>query len=443
MHSYYYDGGPGYRPTPTGRSAIYALPPLPEGPLYEDPPPLSRKARKAMRRAARRTQRRPWKAPLFFAVFLVLMIGTTAVLMSLNLQEPLFSLPEADLPVSGGGVTVPLPSFDDEEEPETTVKRAPVGTGVTLTLDEAAGTPLTLQEIYAKCSPSVVSVRSYLSGGGATGTGVVMDADGYIITNYHVIQGANKVEVRLDDDSICTALLVGGDQTNDLAVLKIVADGLVPAEFGNSDRLQVGDVALAIGNPLGEDLRNTMTDGIISAIDRDVRVDGNTMSLLQTTAALNSGNSGGALLNAYGQVVGITNMKMISYYDTIEGLGFAIPSVTTKEIVDELIANGYVGGRPTLGLTGYSLDEETAESMSLVPGVYVSSVERKSDAWRQGLRSGDVITKCQDESITSVEEINGIKAGLQAGDALSFQIYRSGRYIDMDITLMERWELDQ
>ena len=165
-----------------------------------------------------------------------------------------------------------------------------------------------------------------------------MSQDGYIITNSHVIELCSRLSVVLWDDRSYSAALVGRDGQTDLAVLKIDCDGLTPAQFGDSAGIQVGDMAVAIGNPLGDKLRGTMTDGIISAINRDVDVEGRTMTLIQTNAALNSGNSGGALINAFGQVVGITNMKMQSYTTPVEGLGFAIPTATVKTVVDALIA---------------------------------------------------------------------------------------------------------
>ena len=437
MHSYYFDQGLDYRPADCAGRYSSCAPTGFGGPLYEDPPPLTRAQRKALR--GRRSGRRR-HAGLIFVVFLLLIGATAAVLLALRMEAPALALPSGYIPSGGGVTTIPLPQASD---PPTTVERAPTGTGVTLDLSHETGEALTYQVLYQKCIPSIAGIRSYKTSGGASGTGVVMTQDGYVITNYHVIQGASRVEVLLHDDSVHDALLVGGDQTNDLAVLKIDCAGLTPAEFGDSDLLQVGDTALAIGNPLGEQLRGTMTDGIISAINRDVNSDGNTMTLLQTTAALNSGNSGGALLNVYGQVVGITNMKMTSYSDTIEGIGFAIPSVTAKAVVDELIERGHLAGRPTLGITGAALSEEMAAARGLVPGVYVSTVDPNSGAQKGGMFPGDVITDCNGQAVSSVEDINAIKADFKAGDTLTFRVFRGEGYLDLEITLMERYELDQ
>ena len=413
-------GGPGRTGTP-----CYTVIP------FEQPPQPEEKKRRGSR-----------KAPWIFAAFLVLIVALTTLTLALSWM--FYQNQEPTAGESGGGncTTIPIPTASPETG-VTDLERAPTGTGVTLSIAALPENGLTYQEIYDRNIAAIVSIRAYQNGGGATGTGVIMTADGYIITNYHVIQGSYEVEVLLSDDSVHKALLVGGDQTNDLAVLKIDAADLTPAEFGDSDLLKVGDLALAIGNPLGEELRGTMTDGIISAISRDVNVDGNTMTLIQTTAALNSGNSGGALLNDRGQVVGITNMKMTSYSGSVEGLGFAIPTNTVKTIVDDLIAYGHVPGYPTLGILGSTMDEQRAAASGLVVGVYVQSVTAGSDAEKQGMPAGDVITECNGQAVTSVDDINAIKAGFQAGDALTFRVYRNGEYLDLEVKLVERYQLDQ
>ena len=199
----------------------------------------------------------------------------------------------------------------------------------------------------------------------------------------------------------------------------------------------------AIGNPLGEELRGTMTDGIISAINRDVNVDGYTMVLLQTTAALNSGNSGGALINDRGQVVGITNLKMRAYDNTVEGLGFAIPTTTVKTVVDALIAHGRVEGRPTIGITGYTVTEELAEEYGCPRGVAVQSVRGGSDAQRQGVLPNDVIVAVNGETITDMDQLQAIKEGLAVGDVLTFRLWRGGHYLERDVALVDQYTLEE
>ena len=249
--------------------------------------------------------------------------------------------------------------------------------------------------------------------------------------------------VLLSDEQTWNARLVGMDSETDLAVLKIEASSLKPAVFGDSDQLRVGDPALAIGNPLGESFKGTMTDGIISAINRDVMVDGYTMTLIQTTAALNSGNSGGALINAYGQVVGITNLKMQSYYDTVEGLGFAIPTTTVKKVVDELIAQGHVAGRPTIGITVSDLTAEAAERAGCVPGAQVKEVKRGSDAWEKGLQAGDIIVEANGVPVTNTADLLAAKEGLEVGDILRLRLWRDGSYQLADVMLVEQYLLDE
>lgn len=330
-----------------------------------------------------------------------------------------------------------------ESQPPTTVERTePLG-DFTLTLQpQTAASPLSYQEIYQRVIASIVSIEGLQDEGGSFGTGVVLSDSGYIVTNAHVIEGASSVQVMLQDDTACPALLVGMDSESDLAVLKIEAEGLVPAQFGDSGSLAVGDVALAIGNPLGEQLRGTMTDGIISAINRDMTVDGTSMVLIQTTAALNSGNSGGALLNDRGQVVGITNMKMSSYYDTVEGLGFAIPSTTVKEVADALIAQGHVSGRPTIGVTVRTLTQEAADEYGVPLGVRVEEVQPASDAYAQGIEVGDVIVAANGVQVAAIEDLNTVKSGLGVGDTLHLRIYRDGDYLDISIVLVDQYTLE-
>ena len=412
MHGYYYDQNRVYPPEDQGRR----------------------------RRPGRRG---PGKAVVLFCCALALLLVAAVVLRwvgdSLSPREDLFhsgdKSPE-NTPYDWGDTW----DWEDEETGETTVELAPLGDDVTLTLTpQPQAEAHTLQTIYQENIQSIVSIWGDAGTSYSFGTGVVLSADGYIITNTHVIEGCSSVEVVLQDDSSYEALLVGMDVPTDLAVLKIDAQNLHPAVFGNSDELQVGDTVVAIGNPLGQELRGTMTDGIISAINRDVDVDGYNMVLIQTTAALNSGNSGGALINEYGQVVGITNMKMSAYDDTVEGLGFAIPTTTVKTVVDDLIRQGYVSGEPSIGITCYTVTEEMAEEYDLPLGVYVKSVQQDSDAKKQGVFPGDVIVEANGQSITTIEELLALKEGMEAGDVIHFRLWRSGGYLERDVTLMEQY----
>ena len=323
---------------------------------------------------------------------------------------------------------------------DVSIPRGETGTGVTVKLAPLSELEMSLQEIYAQVSPAVVSITTYLNGEKYSwGTGVVFTSDGYIITNTHVLSGGDAAIVAFADGTEYEALLIGADEASDIAVLRVEAEGLAYAAFGNSDELLVGDMAVAIGNPLGEAYAGTMTDGIISAINRNVVYNGHTMTLLQTNAALNGGNSGGPLINAAGQVIGITNMKIMSnYFSTVEGIGFAIPSTVVKEVADELIANGIVMGEPTIGIVAGSVSREAMELYDMPAGVYVSEVNEGSDAKLKGLQVGDVILEVNGTAVTTVAEINLIKEGLQVGDTLDLLIWREGKTLDMTIELVDR-----
>ena len=338
-------------------------------------------------------------------------------------------------------------SFTQEESapeaiPETTV---PVVSGAEFTLDiqhspqatenipQEGG--LSLQEIYTRCAPSVISITT----DSASGTGVILSRDGYLVTNAHVVEGAGTISVRLSDDREFTARVVGRDEVSDLAVLSIDATDLTPAQFGDSDSLRVGDAVVAIGDPLGSELRGTMTDGIISAINRDVTVEGRTMSLIQTNAALNSGNSGGPLIDCYGQVVGINTLKIGSFVDRagVEGLGFAIPSTTVKTIVDQLIAQGYVSGRPTLGLSGETLSSFYQHYYRLPAGLLITQVEDRGPADRAGIQPGDVLVALGDIAVKDMNTLNAVLSGCQIGDSILATVYRSGKQGTVYLTVEE------
>lgn len=316
-------------------------------------------------------------------------------------------------------------SADQAEEESAELERAELVDELTVEIQSAQGkTPLTYQQLYAKCLPSTVSITVVTEDGVGTGTGIVMTEDGYILTCNHVIEGGLTCRVTTSEDETYEALLVGGDAQTDLAILKVDAQDLTPAEFGDSDELTVGDEALAIGDPLGAELRGTLTNGIISAINRNVTVNSYSMTLLQTTAALNSGNSGGPLLNIYGQVVGVNNMKMNSNVVTVEGLGFAVPTSVVREIVPVLSTQGKVS-RPVLGITCYGIDQETAErNGEPVTGLRVATVNEGSDAYAQGLEEGDYITAVNGNPVVSVEEVKEIIQDLSIGDTVEVDVFR-------------------
>jgi len=296
---------------------------------------------------------------------------------------------------------------------------------------------LSLQEIYEKSIASVVSIACQTSLGESTGTGVVISKDGYIITNCHVVDGAFTLSVILQDGQELDARLIGADTISDLAVLQVEAETLSPAEFGNSDSLRVGDTVVAIGDPLGIALRGTMTDGIVSAINRDITTSGRTMTLIQTNAALNSGNSGGPLLNCYGQVVGINTMKIGDFMSDagVEGLGFAIPSTTVKDVVEQLIAQGYVDGRPALGFAAETVSPFQQMYYGLPQGVYITEVDSTSHAAQIGLAPGDILLSFGGARITDTDTLIYQLYARNAGDSVNIVVYRDGQQYTATLTL--------
>ena len=298
---------------------------------------------------------------------------------------------------------------------------------------------LSLQDIYEKSIGSVVSIACTGHNSSSTGTGVVLTKSGYLITNAHVVEGAQEITAILSDERQFPAVLVGADAISDLAVLHIEAEGLIPAEFGDSTALRVGDSVVAIGDPLGIELRGTMTNGIVSAINRDLNTGGRTLTLIQTNAALNSGNSGGPLINCYGQVIGINTLKIgvFTSESGAEGLGFAIPSTTVKEIADQLISQGYVSGRPALGISGEPVSSFYQFYYNLPAGLYINYLDPESDAAQKGIEAGDILISVADTRVITMEDLNSILTGREVGDTVRVIIFRSGRQYAADLTLHE------
>lgn len=310
--------------------------------------------------------------------------------------------------------------------------------------------------VAKKVLPSIVginvnySVNSIFGSKGsasAQGSGVIISEDGYILTNNHVVNSgsssssfyelgkASKITVKLyNDDNEYEAKIVGTDEQTDLAVIKIEKDGLTAAELGDSDSVQVGEFCMAIGNPLG--LGSTVTDGIVSAVNREVTdEDGNSYEAIQTNAAINSGNSGGALVNSKGEVIGINTLKVSG--EGIEGVGFAIPINSTKSIYEQLIQYNKVK-RPYLGIGGIEVDEDIAKANNLTVGIYVKTLENFSAAERAGIRVGDVIIRADGEDIETMDELNEIKNKKNVGDKMTLTIWRNGDTQDIEVTLQEQ-----
>ena len=325
-----------------------------------------------------------------------------------------------------------------ENPPSVEIESSPAAPATPASEDEADGA-LSLQEIYKKCIGSVVSITASAQSGKSSGTGIVLSADGYLITNHHVIENAQVIAAQTSDDRQFQASIIGSDEASDLAVLKVDATDLQPAEFGDSGKLAVGDRVVAIGDPLGAQLRGTMTSGIVSAINGDLEVNDRTMTLIQTDAALNNGNSGGPLINCYGQVIGINTMKLRSYYSTTaEGLGFAIPMAVAKPILEELMENGYVAGRPAIGISYDTLPLAFRIYYNLPEGVYISAVYDGSDAQAKGVAAGDIITAVNGTRVTSIDELNRVKNQFTAGDSITLTLYNGGSYRDVAVILIDQ-----
>lgn len=312
--------------------------------------------------------------------------------------------------------------------------------------------------IYAanKVLPSIVGITveytvksNFIQGlsqqASAEGSGIIMSSDGYILTNNHIINSSDssiyyevseaaKVYVYLYNDTTpYEAKIIGTDEKTDLAVIKIDKDGLTPAELADSASVKIGEFAMAIGNPLG--MQSSVTSGIISAVNRTVESsDGNTFTLIQTDAAINAGNSGGALINSEGKVIGINTLKLSG--TGIEGMGFSIPINDTLNIYNDLIKNGKVI-RPYIGVSGIDLDKRTAEYYNLPVGVYVKQIQSNSPASNSDIKTGDVITEIDGTEISSMNDLNKIKEQKNIGDKITLTVYRSGETKKVDITLGE------
>ena len=307
---------------------------------------------------------------------------------------------------------------------------------------------MTPAEVYAQNVNSTVGIRTsittnywgYQTQSAAAGSGFILSADGYVLTNYHVVENSDSITVSLYNGEEYDATLVGCDQSNDIAVLKIDAEGLTPAVLGDSDNLNVGDQVVAIGNPLGE-LTFSLTTGAVSALNREVTLSSNvTMDLIQTDCAINSGNSGGALFNLYGEVIGITNAKYSSSSSgseaSIDNIGFAIPMNHVKNIVKSIIETGSIT-KPYIGVTVTAVSSE-AQAYGLPTGAAVRSVEEDSPAAKGSLEANDIITEVNGTAITSSSDLVSYVGEQAPGDELKLKVYRQGETLDITVTIGEK-----
>jgi serine protease Do len=322
-----------------------------------------------------------------------------------------------------------------------------------------AGFPVSytpIAQIAKKTGPSIVGIRMAvtthrnqffnLDGEQSTieGSGIIISKDGYIMTNYHVVQyadprNANRrkvtLEVFLPDKRQAQAKFIGGDALNDLAVIRIDLKDLPVADLGNSSRLEVGELAVAIGNPLGLEFAGSVTSGVISALNRTVSIEDRTLNLIQTDAAINPGNSGGALVNSEGKVIGINTIKIS--VSGVEGLGFAIPVNDAKPIVNQLIKYGYVKGRPFIGISGQDISEAMARYYDLPVGVFIVAVSADSGAAKAGIRKKDIMISLAGKTVTTMQEVNQIKRAYKAGDTVNTVFVRGKRKLNIKLTFSE------
>ena len=391
-----------------------------------DPPRIPRPQRPVLR--VRKKRRSPLK--IFLIVLAILAaIAAAVVLAGLN---GFFPIVEKDFgPYDPSDFPFPFPyhEYEFQEEMDYTtppsIPASPTGSGVTIALHSGAGAGLSYEEIYTHCAPSIVSITATGRYGGSTGTGIVLTEDGYLLTNAHVVAGASHVEVVTFENRMADAALVGFDADEDLAVLKIELDGLTPARFGNSDELRIGEEVAAIGDALG--YRSTITDGIISALDREVEVDGITMTLIQTSAAINFGNSGGALIDMQGRVVGITTVKLVADDGSTEAMGFAIPSTRVKYVADRLIA----GEKIVPGAFGITVSTLPVNGA----GLEVLGVDKHSDAYEKGIREGDILLKANGLELTSTQVLTRLKVTRGAGDLITLTVQRGEEIFELEIAL--------
>lgn len=315
---------------------------------------------------------------------------------------------------------------------------------IATTVVAGSNEPFSASQIYAENLSSVVTIQTEVVQsnffqqivGSASGSGFFISEDGYVLTNYHVVEGARKIVVTLSNGKNYEARLVGYEEENDIAVLKIDSEDVFkPVILGDSDKMIVGEDVVAIGNPLGE-LTFSITKGIVSAINRQIQVDRfNTINMFQVDCAVNQGNSGGPIFNMYGEVVGVVSAKYAS--ETIEGLGFCIPINDVQTIVSDLIEHGQVMNKAYMGIQVAEVDATMIKNYNMVAGAYVAVVEEGSSAEKAGLKLGDIIVEFDGKQVKAVSDLLSAKRNFRAGDTAEFKVWRSGEYIDLKITFDE------
>ncbi|MDR1736664.1 MAG: trypsin-like peptidase domain-containing protein [Oscillospiraceae bacterium] len=418
---------PPYVPqTPGASPGQYGRPYVPPASAYR--PPQSGAPSKAEARLRRSVRALAVSSALLFVCFLATAIFTAALWVRMEEMPPV-SVHTAPPPIAVYITPAPAPTY--------------VPSAVSAPPPPSPGETLSAEEVYSKAAPSVVGIISSSYIGGSTGSGMIISGDGYILTNHHVVDGARDITVLLTSGTELEAELIGSDYLTDIAVIKVSAEGLPAIEFGVSGIMRPGTKCYAIGNPLGMDLQNTFTDGMISAVGRDIVLSDDSrgdilMTVLQTNCAVNPGNSGGPLLDQSGKAIGIVSSKIMGDYTAaVEGLSFAIPMDDAIPVINSLMENGYVKGRPQIGITASEdqFDERTAEAYGVPLGVKIGEVDIDSDAYKKGIRVDDIITHVDGKPVKSIAEINKIKNNFKAGDTLPITVYRRGTVIEYEIVL--------
>ena len=364
------------------------------------------------------TSSRKTKHTILLIIGIVLLVAAVSIISCLIFLE-----------LSGyskGGYTVNQISTENNKEKAST------------SVDAAGTDVLTTPQVVQSVIPSVVEVNisAYQGMGTGSGSGIIFSEDGYIVTNQHVVDQATAIGVKLSDGTEYEAKLIGEDEQTDLAVIKIEAKGLSAAKIGNSDELAQGETVLVIGNPLGETLSGSVSQGIVSALGREIEIEGRTMHYIQTDAAINPGNSGGPIVNQSGLVVGVASAKISSA--STEGLGFAIPINEAVPVIEDLINQGYVSGRPLIGISGEDISQQVAMIYNLPQGIYVRYVDTSSGAAKAGIQQGDIITAVNGKEISSMSELNNERDKFKAGDSIKLTIYRNGETKEMTVVLGEQ-----
>ncbi len=374
------------------------------------------------------------------ALYLLLVLGLLALIVNGALivgDEPAASQTET-------AESATKEDQDDDKPKNPAINENPSQDGKNSIVAEGyTGEALTASQLYEKNVGCVVFVEANYARGKSTGSGFVIDAEnGYILTNYHVVEGSEDIAVTFSNSDSYTATLLGGDTINDVAVLKVTAKDLKNVTVGNSDNIKIGDDVLVIGNPLG-DLTFTLTKGIVSGTDRSINTGEYNINTFQTDAAINSGNSGGPAFDATGAVIGIASAKYAA--TGVEGIGFCIPINDAMEIAKDLVTHGYVTGRPNFGITvsdstgyEYTTDEWGRRVIvETMPGARIEEVGKDSCAEKAGLKKGDVVTKLEEIKIETANDLINAKNKYKAGDTVKLEVYRAGEKVELSVTLDE------